>query len=92
MTVEEAQSRAKGKELPENMDFDDGKMLKRVNKDEILLKDHEKASSRPVDKAKELELLAKKNPDVARFVSLGRFAQVLCSRLYISFGSYHHTL
>lgn len=77
MTVEEAEARAKGKELPDDMDFDDGKMFKKVDKGEMSLKSTSGYGDvRSADRGSELELLAKKNPSLARFVSLGRFAQV----------------
>lgn len=67
-----------------------GKMFKKVDKGEIAFskKSNEKSSHHideksneksRVNRENELELLAKKNPSLARFVSLGRFAQVsLC--------------
>jgi hypothetical protein len=77
MTLEEARARSQGKELPEDMDFQDGKMFKKIDKGDILLKEEEEEKDEEnIDRARELELLAAKNPEVARFVSLGRFAQV----------------
>jgi hypothetical protein len=80
MTLEEARARSQGKELPEDMDFQDGKMFKKIDKGDILLKEEEEENDEDnegdIDRARELELLAAKNPEVARFVSLGRFAQV----------------